>query len=57
MKELKDVFKNVDMLHSIGLEAPQGTELLHELAKDGVLTEGTPLTEDEAVEALLKILK
>ncbi len=30
-----EVFSNVDLLHSIGLEAPQGTELLHELKKAG----------------------
>lgn len=30
-----EVFSNVELLHSIGLEAPQGTELLYELKKEG----------------------
>ena len=31
----KEVFSRIDELKSVGLEAPQGTELIHELQKLG----------------------
>ena len=52
----REVFKNVDQLRDLGLEAPQGVELLHELALAGMPHSGNPLTEQECVEALLEML-
>ncbi len=51
-----EVFSNVDKLHDLGLEAPQGVELLHELKWAGLSFEGHPLTEQECIEALAKML-
>ena len=53
----RDVFSNVDLLHSIGLEAPQGAELIDILRKDGLDIEGDSLSEEESVNTLLKFLK
>ena len=53
----KEVFANVDMLHSIGLEAPQGKELIHELIKVGYDLSPSALSEHECTEELLKFLK
>lgn len=53
----REVFSKVDYLHSIGLEAPQGVELLHLLKKEGVPVSEGALTEDECVEELLRVLK
>ena len=53
----KEVFKKVDVLREIGLEAPQGRELLYELSKLGYSIESDALTELECVEALIKFLK
>ena len=52
----REVFKNVDQLRDLGLEAPQGVELLHELSLAGMPHSGNPLTEEECVEALLEML-
>lgn len=52
----KSVFSNVDYLHSIGLEAPQGKELLHELRCEGYDLPDDALSEDECVEALLRLI-
>ena len=54
--DASSIFSQVDFLHSIGLEAPQGTELLHELSLAGMPPSGNPLTEEECVEALLEML-
>ena len=53
----KEVFANVDMLHSIGLEAPQGKELIQELIKVGYDLSPSALSEHECTEELLKFLK
>ena len=53
----KEVFNNVDTLHEIGLEAPQGKELIFSLSKMGFEIDQDALGEDECVEALLKFLK
>ena len=53
----KDVFSRVDFLHSIGLEAPQGTELIARLRKRGIDLPSDALTEDECFLALLPLLK
>ena len=52
----KGVFANVDYLHSIGLEAPQGKELLYMLKKEGYDVSGDALSEDECVEALIELI-
>ena len=53
----KEVFSHVEELRSIGLEAPQGRELLFELQKSGVSINADALTEEECTEALLNILQ
>lgn len=52
----REVFTHIDMLHSVGLEAPQGTELLHMLAKDGIDVRCDLLFEDECADELLRVL-
>ena len=52
----KDVFGKVDILHEIGLEAPQGKELLHALSISGYGVDEDALSEDECVEALISLL-
>ena len=52
----REVFANVDKLRSMGLEAPQGNELVLELKKAGLNVSGSALTESECVEALYKFL-
>ena len=53
----RDIFSKVDTLHSIGLEAPQGNELLWELNNAGVHVEGEGLTSEECVETLYNFLQ
>ena len=53
----KEIFAHVDELHEIGLEAPQGRELIWELKRSGIAVDCDAISEDECVEALLKILK
>lgn len=53
----KEVFSNVDLLHKIGLEAPQGKELICMLEKEGFDISSDALSENECVEALLAYLK
>ncbi len=48
----REVFKNVELLHSVGLEATQGAELISSLAECGVNISGESLTLDETVETL-----
>ena len=50
------IFSRVEFLHSIGLESPQGTELLHELSKKGYTVPVDAITEDECYSALLELL-
>ena len=52
----KEVFSNVDTLHKIGLEAPQGKELIFDLIKIGYPLDQNALDEDECAEALIKFL-
>ena len=52
----REVFANVDKLRSMGLEAPQGNELILELKKAGVNVNGDSLTEAECIETLYKLL-
>jgi len=51
----REVFSEVDKLHSMGLEAPQGSELIHELRKAGVCIDKDVLADDECTEALLSL--
>ena len=50
------VFANVDLLNSIGLEVPQGNELVNKLRLAGCKIKGESLTEEECVETLTKFL-
>jgi len=51
----RNVFKNVDLLKSIGLDVPQVTELAHELIKDGVPLDEGILNIEEMVEAICQL--
>lgn len=53
----KEVFHNVGELHEMGLEAPQGRELIYRLRSLGYDIDDTALSEEECVDALLKYLK
>ncbi len=53
----KEVFCDVDKLKSIGLEAPQGRELIYELRKNGYDISTDAISETECVDALLGFLK
>ncbi|MBR7117704.1 MAG: energy-coupling factor transporter ATPase [Clostridia bacterium] len=52
----KEVFSHVDELHSMGLEAPQGKELIHALNKCGIKVSDDALSEEECVEAIYSAL-
>ena len=52
----KEIFSKVDLLHSIGLESPQGTELLFELSKSGYDVPVDAISEDECFHALKNLL-
>lgn len=53
----KQVFRNVDELRNIGLEAPQGRELIHDLVSMGYDIETDALSESECIEAILNFLR
>ncbi|MBO5009103.1 MAG: energy-coupling factor transporter ATPase [Clostridia bacterium] len=48
----REVFKNVELLHSVGLEATQGAELIAALSGCGADISGESLTLDETVETI-----
>ena len=52
----KDIFSKVDFLHSIGLEAPQGTELIHSLISKGYRLPKDAISEDECFDAILGLV-
>ncbi len=52
----KSVFSEIDLLHSMGLEAPQGVELIYELRRLGYDISEEVLSEDECFSALLNLL-
>lgn len=52
----REVFSNVEKLLKMGLEAPQGNELVLELRKAGLNIVGESLTEEECIETLYKFL-
>ena len=52
----KQVFSQVELLKSVGLDVPQVTELIYELRQEGIDLPLDILTEDECYEALKKLL-
>lgn len=52
----REIFSRVDFLHSIGLESPQGTELVYLLNKEGLGLREDVISEDECVDAILELL-
>ena len=50
------VFSHVEDLHQIGLEAPQGAELIHLLAGDGLPIDEGALSVDECIESIYKAI-
>ena len=48
----KEVFQEVELLKSVGLDVPQVTELIYELRKEGVDLPQDILTEEECYEAI-----
>nr|MBE6545569.1 energy-coupling factor transporter ATPase [Oscillospiraceae bacterium] len=52
----REVFSNVEKLREMGLEAPQGNELILELKNAGIKIDGDSLTESECIETLYKFL-
>ena len=53
----KQIFSKVDFLHSIGLESPQGTELIHSLIKEGYTLSPDAISEEECFEEILKLFE
>ena len=53
----RDIFSRVDFLKSVGLEAPQGTELIWELRKDGFDLPDNCVTDDECIAALSELFE
>jgi energy-coupling factor transport system ATP-binding protein len=51
------VFSKVELLHSLGLEAPQGQELLHLLKSNGVLDVTSSISEEDCIRVLTECLK
>ncbi len=52
----KEVFRDVERLRSVGLEAPQSRELIYELSKMGIIEDKSELSEKECIDALLDLL-
>ena len=53
----KEVFSRVDELKSVGLEAPQGTLLIHELQTEGFELPSGCISTEECSQALISFLK
>lgn len=53
----KDIFSEVELMKSLGLDVPQVTELMYELGKKGFKTYTHIINEEECTEALFKLLK
>lgn len=49
----KEVFSDVARLRAVGLEAPQGRELIYELARLGIVEDKGELSEEECIQTLL----
>ncbi len=52
----RDVFMNVGLLQSVGLDVPQATELMYDLRKEGIKAPFDVLTSDECTSALMELL-
>ena len=52
----KEVFSKIDELKKVGLEAPQGTELIYELNKLGYSLPNDCLSIEECVDALTDLI-
>lgn len=53
----KEVFSNVEMVKSLGLDVPQVTELMYILKNQGVKIDKLPLTVDEAFEIIKSLTR
>ena len=53
----KEVFSEAERLHEMGLEAPQGKELINELRAVGLDIESNALSEKECTDALINYLR
>ena len=53
----REVFSRVDLLHSMGLESPQGVELIWELRRAGIAVRDDVLTAEECENAIADILE
>ena len=53
----KEVFSNVELLKSVGLESPQGAELLYLLKKEGLELPNDIIDENECAEVLSELLR
>lgn len=51
----KEIFSKVDLLHSIGLESPQGTELIYSLIKSGIKLPCDLINVEECAEAIYSL--
>lgn len=52
----RDVFARTELLHSMGLESPQGVELISMLRASGVKIDSDPLTAEECEDVIAKLL-
>ena len=52
-----EVFSRVDELHKMGLEAPQGAEVINLLKKSGAEISENPLTEEECIQSIANYLE
>lgn len=52
----RDVFSNVELLHSIGLESPQSSELVQLLKKSGLNVDIYAIGEEECINTILSAL-
>ena len=51
----REIFAKTELLHAVGLEAPQGCELVAMLRQQGIDVPGNPLTEEECTDAIVKL--
>lgn len=52
----EEVFSQVELMKSVGLDVPQVTELIYELNKSGLKLDTHIITEEECAEALIELL-
>ena len=53
----KNVFSKIDVLHEMGLESPQGVELVNALKESGAKIDTDVLSEEDCTRAILDFLK